>query len=150
MINRALLALAVLTSLGGCCSTHRGEKALSEHATPPQGNRIAGQGGAAIKRNAAEIVAVVDSVQGVDDMNYRLFVRLSSASGVEGMDSPASAGQSITLVPDYATDNQGNVDPSNARNKRLMSLHSAGKGDQIRGTISLLSKGWVLVDARKP
>src|ERR1041385_3890316 len=154
----ALMLIPLVSSGPGCCSRETAQKAPQEsdaagpagreaivrepHPTPPAETTL--------KRNGASVAALVESVSVLGDDMYTLFVRLDSAVAIEGMDSPAVQGQWLTLSPGYVLDEKGQIDRSNERNKRLMSLRSLKQGDQFKGRITLEKKnGWVLVDVEQ-
>ncbi|SRR2546426_1112672 len=143
----ASAAVCLLLAVG--CSSDKAQKSDSAASdTTQHGELFPGKKDAAIKSNAMAVTAVVESVAVLDDVRYRLFVRLlSTDSQTEGMEKVADSGRHMVLSPEYALDEQGKCDRSNDRNMRLMTILSAKPGDRIAGSISLLqNKGWVIVD----
>jgi hypothetical protein len=140
------LVLAGVAASG--CSSPKTEKVLpSRGDTAKSVNQTGTPEGTTLKRNAAEMAAVVESVEVSGDFRYRLTVRLTSLAAAEGTDTPSEQGQRLVLSPGYVFDANGAVDPSNERNRRLMALRSARPGDGVKGTISLTpEKGWVILD----
>src|SRR5437660_11474231 len=144
-----LASAAILVLLAVGCSSDKTQKSGSAASdTSQHGELFPGKKDAAIKSNNMAVTAVVESVAVLDDVRYRLFVRVvSTDSHNEGMETVADSGRHMVLSPDYALDEQGKCDRSNERNKRLMTLLSAKGGDRIAGNISLLQNGgWVIVD----
>jgi hypothetical protein len=147
-----LASAAVCILLAAGCSSDKAQKSGSASTdTSQHGDQLSGMNGAAIKSNAMAVTAVVESVAVIDDVHYRLFVRIiSSDSRAEGMETVADSSRRMVLSPEYVLDEQGKCDRSNERNNRLVTLLSAKSGDRITGKISLLQdKGWVIVDAGK-
>jgi hypothetical protein len=146
------LAVVSLIAMGQGCSP-RGSTERPESAAPSSREaktndaQPTAEEGTSIKRNGASVSALVESVSTLENDMYTLFVRLDSAVAIEGMDSPAVQGQWLNLTPGYLLDEKGEIDRSNDRNKRLMSLRSASQGDEFKGKITFEGKkGWVLLD----
>ena len=146
----ASVAVCVLLAVG--CSCDKAQKSGSAASdTSQHGDQIPDKKDAAIKSNAMAVTAVVESVAVLDDVHYRVFVRvISTDSRTEGMEAVADSGRHMVLSPEYALDGEGDWDRTSERNKRLLTLLSARPGDRIAGKLSLLKdKGWVIVDAEK-
>ena len=100
-----------------------------------------------IKPNASLISAVIESLVIIDDLQYRIAVRINSSTSVAGMATLAEPGQQTVLSPQYLFSNDKSIETTSDRNKKLMTLRSAKPGDTFRGKISLSGEGkWVLVE----
>jgi hypothetical protein len=145
------LLLVLLCSAGPGCSSSPAARSLSLVQDTARG---AGKDGApratSLKRNGGVFTAVIDSISLLDGFRYRLTVRLSSAAALEGVDAPSGQDARLELTPGYVLDENGIVDQSNERNKRLMTLRLARPGDEVTGKISLIpGKGWVILDVEE-
>ena len=100
-----------------------------------------------IKPNASLVTAVIDSLILIDDLQYRIAVRINSSTSVAGMATLAEPGQRTVLSPQYLLDNNKSIETTSDRNKKLLTLRSSKPGDTFHGKISLVEEGkWVLVE----
>jgi hypothetical protein len=139
-VLKGSLPLVLIMSLVSCCTPRKAE-------SPPQAPARETPA-TALKQNLSAVEAVIDSVAlGPAPGEYSLRVTLTRTTGVEPMENLAEAGQKITLVPQYVLGSTGAPDTASVRNKGLMGLRSATKGETLKGRIALGSDGrWVLVE----
>lgn len=103
---------------------------------------------AAIAPNRSLIGAIVTSVEIEDGLNYSISVELRTAIPIDGLESIAEPGQSVTLKPAYRRNEAGRIDPTDELNKRLYDLRSLKLGDFLMGKISLARDGvWYLEES---
>ena len=143
------LSAAVIWSGCSCCTSQKTESDTTVRDDENGGNDRPGAGApTAIVQNLTYIEALVESLLIIDDMDYRLSIRLISAKGGGSAGSLAEPGQQLTVVPRYLMIEEGTQEKESERNGRLMSLRSARNGDKFEGTISRSTKdGWILIDA---
>jgi hypothetical protein len=151
MENFLALALVFLSVAGSGCSSPQTAKTLSSgQDTVRETGQDRELKTTSLKRNGGVFTAVIEAVTILDELRYRLTVRLTTMAALEGMDAPSGQGQHLDLSPEYVLDANGTVDLSNERNKRLMTLRSAKPGDEVTGKISLVpEKGWVILDVEE-
>ena len=158
-MSRCLLLVLVLLAgiKSGCCPSSRqvdSSAETSRHAqrgqivdspvVMPRSPRISQS--TAIKPNASLIQAVVDSVVMVDSESYILSVRVQTAEAVNGMENLATAGEQLSLIPQFIRTETDAIDQANPTNRQLLRLRTAWRGDTVRGRISLSLQGnWVIV-----
>jgi len=104
---------------------------------------------ATTKENVTLIGAVVESIELVDSVQFKVAIELRTAIPAGGAESIAEPGQRITVIPAYMSGEAGSLDMSNDRNKRLFDVRSLKQGDFLLGKISLSQNGkWYLIDTK--
>jgi hypothetical protein len=76
---------------------------------------------------------IIDSVFLIDSASYKLRVIIVNSDG-ESEESPP-AGRTIEILPDFILNEHWRIDYGASRNKQLLQLRSAVRGDTLRGTI---------------
>lgn len=150
MIKTTLIILAITATLYwcgcSCCTSRQTESEIGRHIeSPPYKNEGSPT---AIKQNFSYVEAVVDSVIVIDESQYRLSIRLITVSPGSAAENLAEPGQILTVVPQFVKDAGGSSENDSDRNKRLLLLRSAKRGDKMSGNISRSADGrWFLIDA---
>lgn len=145
-----LLFMAVV----GCSTGDRSNQARSADTTeypppPPLRDRTPVQPPAAIAENLSLIGAVVDSVEILDEKNFRLHLQLRTAIPSGGKPSLADPGQNVVVAPAFVLDERGAVQTDHDRNQRLLETRLLVRGDFLMGKITLEKDGsWYLLDTR--
>lgn len=144
----SLLLIIILFHHLGCKSTDSSSKSESTPGTDtPQHPSSPSVQPTALKPNSSTITATVDSIMILDDVQYRLAIHTTSVEPVGDLASLAEAGQNLVVMPSFVSTDDGKADLTNDRNKKLLAVRSAKKGDVIRGRVSLNRDGkWFLTE----
>ncbi|MBI4811412.1 MAG: hypothetical protein HY800_08260 [Ignavibacteriales bacterium] len=144
-----LLVSFVLLDVG-CCSSNASNSGenLEQKTTNVVSSPVKHSQPTAIKSNAVKVEAIVDSVTIVDEIDFRLFITVSSISVVEGSETIAeTGGQHLIVTPEFYKEGNRKIDKRHERNMKLLKLRTYKQGDRLQGIISLNSNGrWILVD----
>ena len=141
--------------MDGCCpsssSTSSGQ-ADSSKSTSLKAERKPSsfpQGAVAVaSRFGNDIKGTILGIQLIDSLQYKLTLRVDSVFAQEDIPVIAEARQEITARPQFSQGEGGSINPSEERNRRLLSLRSAKEGDTFHGVIALSSttKEWYLLN----
>jgi hypothetical protein len=102
-----------------------------------------------IKANSTAIEAVVDSVQFIDEYQYRLFAVIDSVIPESSQEPLIESHQKVELTPKYFLYESGKIDMNDERNKKILQLRSSLRGDSFSGKITLLPQiGWVITSVQ--
>lgn len=143
-----LLVSFVLLNVG-CCSSNASNSGenLRQKTTNVVSSPVKHSQPTAIKSNAVKIEAVVDSVTIVDEIDYQLYITISSILPVEGSETIAETGQHLIVTPEFYKEGNREIDKRHERNMKLLKLRDIKQGDRFKGIISLNSNGrWILID----
>jgi hypothetical protein len=159
--SRILLLALLVIALIGChpaaTTTMRPSPAIAGNANPPpktaaappatDSNAHAAPQPIPIKANVSHVNATVVLVSLLDSLDYNLSIRINDAQQVGDMVTLAEPGMTIGLKPRFLLDNDGDVDTTNERNVRLLSVRSLKTGNDFHGKVSQQAPGiWMLVD----
>jgi hypothetical protein len=104
---------------------------------PPVGNQPIPNPKTAVKENLTFVGAVVESVELLDSINYKLVVKLQTAIPEANYESIIEPGQVITVYPSYQLDEKKKVDMKNPINQKLFELRTMKKKGFFIGKITL-------------
>lgn len=110
---------------------------LVKKDTPPVGNQPIPKPKAAVKENLTFVGAVVESIELLDNLNYKLVVKLQTAIPEANYENIIEPGQVITVYPSYQLDENKKVDMKNPINQKLFELRTLKKKGYFIGKITL-------------
>jgi hypothetical protein len=110
---------------------------LVKKGTPPVGNQPIPKPKAAVKENLTLVGAVVESIDLLDNLNYKLVVKLQTAIPEANFENIIEPGQVITVYPSYQIDENKNVDMKNPINQKLFELRALKKKGYFIGKVTL-------------
>lgn len=105
--------------------------------TPPVSNQPVSKSKAAVKENLTLVGAVVESAELLNDINYKLVVKLQTAIPEANYESIIEPGQVITVYPSYQLDENKKTDMKNPINQKLFELRTLKKKGYFIGKITL-------------
>lgn len=105
--------------------------------TPPVNNQPISKPKAAVKENLTLVGAVVESVELLDNLNYKFVVKLQTAIPEANYESIIEPGQVITVYPSYQLDENKKVNMKNPINQKLFELRTLKKKGYFIGKITL-------------
>ena len=135
-ISAIILVFPILIETGCNCASQQAEKAEPAATASPATQPAKITEPTAMKPNVHMIEANVESVMILDDVGYRLRLRIVSdipGPGMEGL----TAGQQLEVVPQFVLDEKKAIDLSHERTKKLLTLRHAKSGDSLHGKIFL-------------
>ncbi len=103
----------------------------------PVGNQPIPKPKTTVKENLTFVGAVVESVELLDSINYKLVVKLQTAIPEANYESIIEPGQVITVYPSYQLDEKKKVDMKNPINQKLFELRTMKKKGFFIGKITL-------------
>ena len=142
MINKLIFTI-ILFSIIGCNSNKNTVKDNEQHNTdtlkaeqafpPPPPINVE----TAIKENSTIVGAVVDSLELLDPVNYRITVYLMTAIPNQNSENILEPGQTIIVYPAFIFNESNQIDFSNPINNKLIQLRTLKKKGYFIGNISL-------------
>ena len=101
----------------------------------------------AIRPNASLVDGVVTSLDIVDSLRYKVSMRVLNSRSVGSLVSLVEAGQHVVALPQFMLNEDGRVDGSYERNRRLLEVRAARPGDTVSVKIALAADGrWMVLD----
>ncbi len=91
----------------------------------------------AIKENSTLVAAVVDSVESLDSIGYKIIARLQTAIPVLSHESILEPGQTITIYPAFILNENKEIDAGNLTNNKLIELRTIKRKGYFIGNVSL-------------
>lgn len=90
-----------------------------------------------IKENSTLVAAIIDTVEIIDDLYYRVNVKINTAIPDNWNVVVIEPGQEITVLPDYRKNEENNVDLSNPINQKIFEIRNLKKKGMFIGKVTL-------------
>ncbi|MBI5022208.1 MAG: hypothetical protein HZB59_12295 [Ignavibacteriales bacterium] len=141
-------SLIIVTIFSGCCSSGKTScdtKDTADSLSKPRMNTPVNV--AHIAANSSNIQIKIDSVQKIDNYDFKLFGKVISEQNNVSENPTPDIGINIELIPDFFKNEENIIDYSHERNKRIMKLSAARIGDVYSIVISRDNNGTIhLID----
>lgn len=92
---------------------------------------------AAIKENSTLVAAIVDSIELLDSLGYKIIARLQTAIPVFSQESILEPGQTITIYPAFILNENQKIDTKNPTNNKLIELRTIKRKGYFIGNVCL-------------
>jgi len=144
-----IFTIFLIFSHWGCCSSEnsRSNEGLQKNSPENVTHSSRSEGMAAIKPNAVEVEAEIDSIIIFDELNYQLNVNIISVRSIENVEAISDIGNQLILTPEFFINEDNTIDKENERNLKLLQVRDLKHGEKFKGIISLNPSGkWVLTN----
>lgn len=144
-MERSLFIVGMIFLFAGCRSSEISQQSVAGSAEVH--GIAANSSKAGIRPNASLVSGIINSIDLIDSLQFRLSLQISSSLPAGSMESFAEIGQEVVASPQFYLGEGGTMDLFNERNQRLLKVRDAKSGDMFIGKICLDGKGrWLIVE----